>query len=575
MLKNYFKIAARNLRRNMGYTSINIGGLAVGIACVLLILAYVRDEAGYDDFHEDAAQIYRVHVGDDQEVTPTIIAPVMERRIPEVVAVTRLYDAGRFQPPVVRYGTTQAHESGFFYADSTVFDVFSLPLVVGNPAEALKRPHTLVISKSAAAKYFGNADPIGQTLEVGQRRTPFEITAVMEDLPGQSHVQFGLLASFSSVSWSTREIWNSANFFTYAKLVDGGAQSTVSRKLDNIVNEARQDGLVDADYSLSLYPMTAIHLQFEGRSIYVYLLSAIALMILLIACVNYVNLATARGARRAREVGVRKVAGAERTQLINQFLSESLLTTLLAIVLAVLLAQVMLPVFNGLTGKSLAFQYGTDPMLWVSIAAILLFVGVAGGAYPAFMLSSYEPGDIFKTTSQAGTGGSRLRRSLVVFQFAVSVVLIVGTAVIYQQLRYIQDKDLGFNEEQLVVLPMGLGNSIADAYPALRDAMLQETQIEEVAAINHIPGYQEGGYSLWAAGVFEDSNTLPDIGGVPSDPYVVETLGLRLVAGEDFLPMNADSDHNRYLPVPAERSGCGFSRLDAARSYWQTRCPLK
>lgn len=541
MLKNYFKIAGRNLRRNLGYTSINIGGLAVGIACVLLILAYVRDEAGYDDFHVDAERIYRVHVGEDQEVTPTAIAPVLKRSVPEVEAVTRLYDVGRFQPPVVRRGTMQALESSFFYADSTVFDVFSLPLVVGSPSDALSRPRTLVISQTLAAKYFGDENPIGQTLEIGQRRTPFEITAVMADLPSQSHVQFGLMASFNTTGWADREIWDSANFFTYAKLVNAGAASAVSAKMANLVEEARISGLVDDDYSLSLFPLIGIHLDFEGRSIYLYLLSAIALMILLIACVNYINLATARGARRAREVGVRKVAGAERLQLINQFLSESALTTLLALGLAVLIAELALPFFNDITGKTLDLNYFADPMLWVSMAGILLLVGIAGGAYPAFMLSSYEPGHIFKTTSQAGTGGSGLRRSLVVFQFSVSVVLIVGTAVIYQQLRYIQDKDLGFNKEQLVVLPMGLGNAIEESYPSIRGALLQETQIESVAAINHIPGYQEGGYGFWAAGVFEDSNTLPDIGGVPSDPHVVETLGLRLVAGQDFLPMTADS----------------------------------
>lgn len=566
MLQNYFKIAARNLRRNMGYASINIGGLAVGIACVLLILAYVRDEASYDDFHTDAERIYRVHVGEDQEVTPTAIAPVMKRNIPEVQAVTRMYDIGRFQAPVVRRGTIQGHEAGFFYADSTVFDVFSFPLLTGDPTSALNRPGTVVISASLAAKYFGTENPVGQTLEIGQRRRPLEITAVMEDLPRQSHVQFDLLASFSSTGWAEREIWDSANFFTYIRLVSTGDVETVARKIDGLVAEARGNGLVDTDYSLSLFPLTGLHLDFEGRSIYLYLLAAIALMILLIACVNYINLATARGARRAREVGVRKVAGAARGQLVYQFLSESILTTLLAILLAVFLAEFMLPFFNSMTGKVLDLQYTADPMLWVSMAGILLIVGIVGGAYPAFMLSSFEPGYIFKTTSQSGTGGSGLRRSLVVFQFAVSVVLIVGTAVIYQQLRYIQNKDLGFNKEQLVVLPMGLGNAIEDTYPTLRDALMRETQVQEVAAVNHIPGYQEGGYGFWAAGVFEDSNTLPSIGGVPSDPHVVETLGLQLVAGQDFLPSNADSINTgnyQYLLNEAAVAAAGWTPEEA------------
>ena len=496
MFKNYIKIAIRNMRRNAGYTAINIGGLAVGIACVLLIMAYVQDELSFDRFHADAEHIYRIHVGQEQEVTPTIIAPLMKRTMGEVEATTRLYEIGRFQPPVVSRDEVQFLEPGFFYADSTVFKVFTLPFVRGTANEALTRPNTIVISESTARKYFEDADPIGESLLVGGRHR-FEITGVIEDLPAQSHVQFDMLASFVTTGWADEEIWNSANFYTYARLGANASPETVAQKMAGLVEEAKAANLVDAAYALSLMPLTDIRLKFEGRQVYVYLLTAIGFLILLIACVNYINLATARGTSRAREVGVRKVSGAQRDQLVFQFLGESYITTILAMVLAIVLAVLVLPYFNNLTGKALAVGNWSSPVFWAGLTLLTVFVGLAGGAYPAFLLSGYQPLHIFKTNRRSGTGSNRMRRGLVVFQFAVSVVLMVGTVVIYRQLHFIQNKDLGFEKESLLVLPVGFGNE-SEVYASLRAELMQESAVAQVAAINHIPGYQQG--RIWVLG---------------------------------------------------------------------------
>ena len=566
MLKNYLKIAVRNLKRNLGYTTINVGGLSIGIACVLLLVTFVRDEVSYDRFHDQAAQIYRVHVGQEQEVTPTIAAPLLKRSLAEIAATTRLYDIGRFQAPVVRKDQIQFHEKGFFFADSTVFDVFTLPLQVGNAETALVRPHTLVMSASAAQKYFPNENPLGKVVQVGSRGRSYEITGVMEDLPAQSHIQFDFLASFVSTNWATREIWDSANFYTYVRLHPGASLPQVEAKVAGLVDTARSEELVDDEYAWQLISLLDIRPVFEGRRVYIWLLSTIALLILLIACINYINLATARGAKRAREVGVRKVSGAQRLQLVQQFLGESFLTTILALIIAVLIAELVMPFFNAITAKQLAIYYTSDAGFWLYVLGILLLVSCAGGAYPALLLSSYKPLDIFKSQSRHGTGSSRLRRTLVVFQFAVSVILIVGTAVIYRQLNFMQTKDLGFEKERLVVMPLGLGNAVLQTYPSLRAALLQESAVEEVAAVNHIPGYQQGGYGFQAEGVFDETTTIPPIGGVPSDANVVQALGLELLAGQPFMAVHHDSVQSgryQYLLNEAAVNAAGWGVEEA------------
>lgn len=547
MIKNYLLIALRTLRRNPGFTILNISGLAIGIACTLLLSLYIKQELSYDQFHEDADRIYRVHTAGPEDSSPAIVAPLLKSSFAEVEATARMYDIGQFQSPVIRFGDRQFYESGFFYADSTIFDVLSFSFVEGNAIDALQRPNTIVITEEIAQKYFGNRSPMGELLEIGGSKRTFEVTGVIDNVPAESHVQFDFLASFTSSRWSRDEGWYPANFYTYVKLSEGADAGAVSRKIDGLVAEAKAQELVQGEYALSLMPLLSIRTEFEGRSNTILLLSTIAFLVLLVACVNYVNLSTARGAQRAKEVGVRKVSGAQRMQLAGQFMGESILVTMMSLTLAVCIAVISLPVFNAISGLELTPDILASPGFILFIVCLGLVVSTIGGAYPAFLLSSFQPIQILRKVSKTNTGKSRLRRSLVTFQFAVSVVLLICTAVVFKQLDFMQTKDLGFDKEQVLVIPIGLGNEIQDEYRAFREALLQESGVVDVASINHIPGYQEGGYGFWAQGVFEDDQRIPEIGGVPSDEHVMDALGLQLIAGGDFLGSHPDSiETGRY-----------------------------
>ncbi len=535
MLKNYLTLALRTLWRHRGQTAINTAGLALGMACCLLIALYIRDELRYDRFHEHAADIYRVHVGDDLELTPTIVAPLAVRSLPGVAAAARLYDIGRFQDMVVQRGDVRFLESRFFYADSTVFDVFSFPFLAGLPDAALTRPNTVVLTAPMAEKYFGSEDPIGQTLAIGSRT--YEVTGVLAPIPAASHLQFDFLASFATVHWATEEQWGSANFLTYLRLSSGVEATAIEAALERSVAEAREVGEVWPEFRLVLQPLLGIHLVYEGRQTYVYLLASIGLLLLVIACVNYVNLTTARAIYRAREVGIRKAAGAHRSQLIGQYLGESLVLAVVAAVAGLVIAALGLPAFNAISGKDLTLM--GDPAVWATLGGVVLLVGLAGGSYPAFLLASFRPASILKPSASSG-GSGRLRRALVVFQFAATVVLLLATFAVRRQLHFVQDKDLGFNREHVVALPIPVGDEATQrAYEPFREAMLQMASVTHVAAVNDLPGYQGGGYGLVVEGAM-DEEALP-IGGVPSDARVVETLGLRLVAGDNLRVVPADS----------------------------------
>ena len=546
MFTNYLKIALRHLARHKGYAAINVTGLAVGTACCLLILLYVRDELRYDRHHEHADHIVRVLVGDQQVMTPTAVAPVFKQAFPEVEATARLYPLGQFRPVVVRYGTLAFEEAGFYYADSTVFDVFTLPFVAGDPQTALVRPNTLVLTTSTARKYFGDENPLGQVVQV-DAGIDYEVTGVLEDLPATSHVQFDVLESFASTRWAEREIWNTANFYTYLRLTDARAARSLRSKVTALLDRIRQSpsGGIGEDYALTLQTLTDIRLYFEGRITYVYLFGAIALLILLVACANYMNLATARSARRAREVGIRKTAGAYRGQLARQFFGESALMVFGALVLAVLLAEALLPIFNTVSGKQLAFRYLDDPLLLPALLGLGVVVSLVAGSYPALLLSSFRPAQVLKGMLQATTRGALFRRVLVVFQFAVTVFLIAATAVVYRQLDYIRTKNLGFDKEQVVVLSIG-DRALRETYKTLKAELLQHPNVLHTSAIHSIPGYQRSGYGMTAEGLDLDEGEGETmlVGGIPSDKDVVETLGLEVLAGPGFPKLES------YTPEP-------------------------
>lgn len=531
MLKNYFKIALRNILKHQSHSFINITGLAVGIACCLLILLYVQDELRYDRFHQNAAQIYRATMATSQqrvETTPSILGPICQREFPEVARTVRLYDATHFGAMVVQHGEKVFQEDRFSFADSTVFEIFTFPFIAGNPAAALTRPNTIVLTQTTAQKYFGAANPLGQTLRVNNA-SDYEITGVIRDLPQHSHLQFDFLASFTSltIEWARNETWYSANLYTYLLLHANASRPALEQRLTALLQREK----VEYWQKVALQELTRIHLYWNNDITRIYIFSCIAFLVLLIACINYMNLATARSLRRAREVGVRKVLGAVRSQLATQFYGEIGVFTLLALGLAVLLVEIARPVFDTISGKQLAISTLLQPSFLIMIIAVGVLVTLIAGSYPALLLSRFQPGQVLKSALKSSGHGTGLRQGLVIAQFVISIALISGTAVMYQQLTYLNNKKLSFEKEQVLILPLR-ERTLRSNYATLKAALTQHSNIVSVSAAAGFPGRVLGIYGMRAEGLPEDQQ--PEVVGYPVDSDIIKTLGLELLAGQGF-----------------------------------------
>ena len=502
MLKNYLKTAWRNLLKNKVFSFINILGLAIGLCCFLLISMYVLDELSFDKFNEKADRIYRVNSnismgGTDLilSVSPDIMGATLKKDYPEIEEYTRIYNSNGNK--LVKKGNEFINEPRVAHADSTLFRVFTLPAIAGDPNTALNEPNTVVLTESTAKKYFGTTDAIGKTIETNDNGTTvYKVTAVIKDIPRNSHFNFDFLFSMDNVDYG----WNnflSHNFYTYLLMRPGTDYRAFEKKFPQyidkyVIPQASQFMKISsmAEFekagnrlSYSLIPMPRIHLysdrSFElspgGNIQYVYIFSAVALFILLIACINFMNLATARSANRAREVGIRKVLGTVKRQLIVQFLAESTLMVLIGLLLALLLAALVLPLFNQMSSKSLTMQtvFG-----WKFLPVLILLpivVGLFAGSYPAFFLSAFQPIQVLKGKIKLGSRSGGFRSILVVFQFATSIVLIICTIVIFRQLNYIQTKNLGFNKDQVLV--------INDAYALDKNAKAFKNEVLAIPGI--------------------------------------------------------------------------------------------
>jgi putative ABC transport system permease protein len=531
MLRNYLRIALRNILKHKSYAIVNIAGLAVGIACCLLILLYVQDELSYDRFHENAAQIYRATLATSQqrlEVSPSILATIFQREFPEVARTVRFYETTRFGAVVVQHGERIFQEERFMFADSTVFEVFTFPFIAGNPATALTRPNTIVITQATARKYFGEANPLGQTLRVNNARD-YEITGVIQDVPRHSHLQFDFLASYVSLTmdWVKNETWYSANLYTYLLLHANASLPALEQRIPGLLQREK----VEFWEKIALQKLTRIHLYWNNDIARVYIFSSIAFLVLLVACINYMNLATARSLRRAREVGVRKVLGAVRGQLASQFYGEIGVITLLALALAVLLVELARPAFNAISDKQLAAGTMLQPSFIMMIVAAGALVTLISGSYPALFLSAFQPGQVLKSALKLGGHGAGFRKGLVVTQFVISIALISGTTVVYNQLAYLNDKKLGFEKEQVLILPMR-ERTLRNNYATLKAALTQHSNIVSVAAAAGFPGRVMGGYVMQAEGLPENQKL--EVVGYPVDSDIIKTLGLELLAGRGF-----------------------------------------
>jgi putative ABC transport system permease protein len=555
MLRNHLTLALRNLRRRPGYTFINITGLSIGIGACLLILLFVRDEMSFDRFHENADRIVRVILrseseGRETEVTPTIVAPLFKRTFAQVEEATRVYDIARYHTVAIRRGENAWQEDGSIYADSTFFDVFSFPFLVGTPEGALSRPNTLLLTESSARRYFGDASlAMGQTLDVGTAGE-FEVTGVLADVPANSHLRFDVVGSFVSTSWASGEIWGSANFYTYLLLTDAAALTPLEVGVADAIAEARLSGAVPTDFGLGLQRLTDIYMVHMGRQKYVWMFASLALLILFMACVNYINLSTARSARRAREVGVRKALGAQRAQIVWQFFSESALLTGMALLLGLVLVFMLLPAFNDATGKAIQLDMLGEPAMWLMFGGLMILTTVGSGIYPSLLLSRFNPAIVLKGSKGSRSGGASLRRVLVVFQFAVTVFLIVATFVVFKQLQFIRSSDVGFDRNQVVVVQLADADD-RRAVPIIQAALPTYPEFLDAAAMNAIPGNQLGGYGLSTEADLE-SRDHPNISATPVSANVVNTLGLRLVAGTGFVErgdplVSPDSAQYQYV----------------------------
>ncbi|HSP87496.1 MAG TPA: ABC transporter permease, partial [Ignavibacteriaceae bacterium] len=476
MISNYIKIALRNLVRFKAYSAINIIGLAVGMACCILILLYVFDELSYDRFHEKADRIYRITVdgalGDNEFVAAVSPPPLMKTLIqdyPEVEAATRFKTFGF---PVLRYGDKVFSEEKFYWVDSSFFDVFTVEFVRGNPKTALIQPEAVVLTERMAKKYFGNEDPVGKLINADNRRD-YKITGVVKEFPENSHLHFDFLASIYSYAFVEQQGWLNNDYYTYLLLrkdyppeqfetklpglVEKFANPEIERFLNTPMEELEKKG---ARYSYVLQPLTDIHLhsnldaEIEPNSniAYVYIFSLIAAGILLIACINFTNLATARSTNRLKEIGVRKTLGSSRQQLIKQFLTESILMTTIAVLLSVIVIEISLPFFSEVVGKQLNLDYFTNIYSIPLLIVFIFIVGTFAGGYPALYLSSFNPVRVLKKETGQSGRNPWLRNSLVVVQFAVSITLFIGTILVYNQLQYISNKNLGFNKDQIIVV---------------------------------------------------------------------------------------------------------------------------
>ncbi|HMB89195.1 MAG TPA: ABC transporter permease [Rhodothermales bacterium] len=555
MFTTYFTPMLRNLRKQGGYTSINVAGLSLGVACSLLIFLFVRDELSFDRFHEQADLIYRIVTkntsgGQDSEylMAPVNMGEHLVAELPDVVGATKIRQYGA---TLFTQGNEPFYETGGLGADRHFFEVFSFPLVQGNPQTALAQPKSVVLCEHLVAKYFDGEDPVGQTVKLGTSGTEYTVTGVVAEVPQNSHFRFHILYSFDPEAlFGSPDSWLGGAYPTYIVLKEGAQPAAVEAAIADLREKYLTPKAMEK-VSYRLQPLTHIHLHSHlagselgenGDMRYIYLFSTIALLVLLIACINYMNLATARAAQRAMEVGVRKTLGASRGDLIRRFMGESLLISAIAVVAGVALVELILPVFNAFVERDISISYlGAGAMLPL-LAGLVLAVGLVAGSYPAFALSSFRPVSVLKGRRLAGPRGRWLREGLVVFQFAVSVFLLVATVVVFQQLDFVRTSRLGFDKEHVVMIQTR--GALAEAYDAFTAALASLAEVQGVST-THVPGMAMTGPVYVEGADLDGEGQRTSMAAV--DPAFVQTMDIDLAAGRDFNPAIATDAQTAIL----------------------------
>ena len=554
MFNNLIKHSLRSFKRQRAYIIINILGLSIGIACSLLIALFVLNEAGYDQFNLKKDRIFRVILNGKiggQEITgaytPSIMGPTLPNEFPEVEDYLRMNDIG---PTVVEYGNQTFTDNKIIAADSTFFNFFSIPVIKGDPSTVLNAAYKVVLSESTARKIFGDSDPLDKTIKIGSDSTRFVVTGIMGDVPANSHFEASMLTSFLTDPRSKELSWMSNNYATYLLLKPNSSYKTVDAKFNDLIVKyigpelQKFLGMTVEEfikkgnkYRFFLQNLKDIHLDNSiqqnfkpaGDPKYLVIFGTIAILIVVIAAINFMNLSTAQASRRAREVGIKKLSGSTRGMLISQFLSESFILSFISLVLALVIIKLSLPYFNNLLGTSLELNLLSN---WYSIPVLLLFtlvVGLLSGSYPAFFLSSFNPYEVLKGSVRNSVKNGKLRKVLVVFQFAVSILLIVGTIVMYRQIRFMLNKDVGFNKEQLVVIERA--GAVRQSLKAFKESVKQIPGVLNVASSTSVP-CRNNNYNGYMMEGRKDESFLMWTNYV--DVNYLDTYGMTLVSGRFF-----------------------------------------
>jgi len=599
MFKNYFKTAYRFLIKNRTFSFINIFGLAVGTLCCLYIVVYVQDQFSYDKHHKNAGDIYRVTTdlvltGDRHHngTASPPIAPAMKKDFPEVAQFTRVVQTLGIAKHLLKYKEKSIYEEKEYYVDSTFFDVFSYHFVSGSAAGALDKPNTLVLLKPVADKLFGKEEPVGKviTIEDGYGKQAFTVTGVVDESLGKTHIEANLFLTMRSGGIGDyvlrNTIWAGNNFAgSYVKLQPGASPAVLESKLPAFLNKYGEQQLkaLGMQKQLHLQPVRSIHTtpgyEIDASKVvsasFLYLLLLIAALIQVIACINFMNLSTARASNRAKEVGVRKVIGAGRGALIRQFLAESFFLSLLSVLVALPLLALLLPYLNQVTQADIHLALFADYRLWLLLAGITLVTGLVAGSYPAFYLSAFQAMKVLKGNFSNQVSAAGLRRALVVFQFVLSIVLISGIIVIHSQLKYINNKDLGFDKDQRLIFSLYTNDAI-NKIPAFMGDLRQLAEVRMVSQANNYPSRfvgQDHGVHL-AGG---NMATAIDAQNMTTDQYFVKATGIRLLSGRDFQPNDTPSrvvnvgDFGKVLinETLAKRLGLKPATAPGTMLYWE------
>ena len=549
MLKNYITIALRNLLRQRGFAIINISGLTIGLTVSALIILYIVHELGYDRFHENSRRIYRVAIHGEisgQELNVAVssppFGPALVNDFPEVVDYTRV------NPPhnsLFAFGDEKYYEDDILFADSSFFKLFTIPFIYGDPETALEVPRSIVLTESVATKYFGDEFPVGKVLRYNDQ-ADLTVTGVCEDYPDNSHFTFQALISYSTLVEFQGERWMNTwgNFamYNYIMLDEQANLESLMAKMPAFFEKYMSEEIQEADISfeIDLQPVTSIHLHSNlmaeiGNNSdisYIYILIAITIFILILASINFMNLSTAKSANRAREVGIRKVVGSTRQNLVRQFIGESVIISLISLFITFFLIELILPAFNDITGKDLDMQYILDWQLTLGFFLLAIVVGIFAGSYPAFYLSAFNPIRVLQGRLKAGSSNSPLRNALVFIQFTVSITLIIGTAVIYRQLTFMREKDLGFEPGNVIMIPLR-NEETKDKAQVIKDEFLTYPNVLSASLTTGLPAGQLSGTGYFPEGYGNRDPWL--IYGFSVDPdFIDKTMKMKIIDGRNF-----------------------------------------